>query len=199
MGERKNPTAVQIGQRIKQARRMAGMDTADGLLARIPQWSRSRLGNYEAGISTPSPDDIRTIADTTGASECWITFGIGPIRPTGRDVQAIRHQNLSATVRQTETQRQTSHLLKGLGISRKKLDSHLSDPFLAISERLARRCERFLEKRVGWMDEQHVETDPVCQSFPEDMRELMTIFSNLDPDKRRLLLRIAQTFDEESS
>ena len=46
------------------------------------------------------------------------------------------------------------------------------------------------------MDEQHVETDPVCQSFPEDMRELMTIFSNLDPDKRRLLLRIAQAVDQ---
>ena len=70
MTEPKNPTAVQIGQRIKQARRMAAMETADSLLSRIPEWSRSRLGNYEAGISTPSPDDIRLIAQTTGASAC---------------------------------------------------------------------------------------------------------------------------------
>ena len=84
MIDRKNPTAVQIGQRIKQARKMSGMDTAETLLEKIPEWKRSRLGNYEAGISTPSPDDVRQIASATGASPCWIMFGAGPIRATGR-------------------------------------------------------------------------------------------------------------------
>jgi len=44
MTDRKNPTAVKIGQRIKQARRMAGFDTAAQLLAKIPNWGTSRLG-----------------------------------------------------------------------------------------------------------------------------------------------------------
>ena len=51
MADKKNPTAVQIGQRIKQARRMAGFDTAAQLLAHITERGPGRLGNYEAGIS----------------------------------------------------------------------------------------------------------------------------------------------------
>ncbi len=195
MAERKNPTAVQIGQRIKQARRMAGLQTAAQLLARIPDWSTSRLGNYEAGISVPSPDDIGRIAEVTGASPCWIMFGIGPIRAHGRDIQAIRHQNLVAAVEQCRSRRGSfAPLLKALGLSRKKVDELVANPFLTISERLARRCERFLKKPIGWMDEQHIESDPVCSAFPDDMRRVMEIYSNLPTEQRRLLLRIAETF-----
>ena len=71
MADNKNPTTVQIGQRIKQARKMAGFDTAAQLLAKIPDWGTGRLGNYEAGISLPSPDDVQTIARMTGSSPCW--------------------------------------------------------------------------------------------------------------------------------
>lgn len=90
MADGKNPTAVQIGQRIYQARRMAGFNTAAQLLAHIPDWGPSRLGTYEAGISLPSPDDVKVIAEQSGASPCWIMFGSGPIRASGRDTQAIR-------------------------------------------------------------------------------------------------------------
>ena len=93
MADKKNPTAIQIGQRIKQSRKMAGFDTAAQLLECIPNWGTGRLGNYEAGISLPSPDDVKTIALVTYASPCWIMFGLGPIRSAGRDIQAIRHQN----------------------------------------------------------------------------------------------------------
>jgi transcriptional regulator with XRE-family HTH domain len=195
MAERKNPTAVQIGQRIKQARRMAGLDTAAQLLARIPDWSASRLGNYEAGISVPSPDDVGRIGNVTGASPCWIMFGIGPIRSHGRDTQAIRHQNLVATVDQYRARRGSlGPLLKALGLSRKKVEELVANPFLTISARIARRCERFLKKSTGWMDEQHIESDPVCSAFPDDMRRVMEIYSNLPADQRQLLLRIAETF-----
>lgn len=195
MSEGKNPTAVKIGQRIKQARRMAGFSTAAQLLEHIPQWSASRLGNYEAGISLPSPDDVKRISDASGASPCWIMFGSGPIRASGRDSQAIRHQNLAAIVEQLQSERgRLSRLLKALGISRKKLDDYLDNPFQPIAERLARRCEKALDKPPGWMDEQHVETDPVCASFPEDMRRLMMTYSELPPEERQRLLRIVEAF-----
>jgi transcriptional regulator with XRE-family HTH domain len=195
MAEGKNPIAVQIGQRIKQARRMAGLDTAAQLLARIPDWSPSRLGNYEAGISAPSPDDVGRIGKVTGASPCWIMFGIGPIRSHGRDTQAIRHQNLVATVEQCRSRPGSlTPLLKALGLSRKKVDELVANPFSTISERIARRCERFLKKPKSWMDEQHVESDPVCSAFPDDMRRMMEIYSNLSAEQRGLLLRIAETF-----
>jgi len=197
MTDRKNPTAVKIAQRIKQARRMAGFDTAAQLLAQIPEWGTSRLGNYEAGISLPSPDDVQLIAQATGASPCWIMFGSGPIRASGRDTQAIRHQNLVTTVEQVQSERgQLTRLLKDLGISRKKLDEYLANPFQPVSDRLVRRCEKFLNKPAAWMDEQHVETDPVCASFPEDMRRLMMIYSELPALERRRLLRIVEVFVE---
>ena len=199
MTERKNPTAVKIGQRIKQARRMAGFATAAQLLAQIPAWGPSRLGNYEAGISLPSPDDMQLIARATGTSPCWIGFGSGPIRASGRDTQAVRHQNLVAVVEQARSQpRRLTRLLKAMGISRKKLDEYLANPFKAIPGRLVRRCEKFLGKPAAWMDEQHVETDPVCASFPGDMRRLMMIYSDLPAPDRKRLVRIAEVLVAET-
>jgi transcriptional regulator with XRE-family HTH domain len=192
----KNPTALKIGNRIKQARKMAGFETAAQLNNHLTDWSASRLGNYEAGISTPSPDDIERIAQLTDASPCWITFGIGPIRASMRDIQAIRHQNLVYLVDQATQSRKIKSLIATLGLSKKKLDEHLDNPFMNITDRIARRCEKFLKKPQGWMDEQHVESDPVCAAFPEDMREVMEIYSNLEPNDRKKFLKIAKAFIE---
>jgi len=197
MADRKNPTAIQIGQRIKQARRMAGFNTAAQLLEKIPDWGPSRLGNYEAGISLPSPDDVKLIAEKTDSSPCWIMFGSGPIRASGRDTQAIRHQNLVVTFEQARSQRgQLTPFLKAIGLSRKKLNEHIANPFLVITDRLVRRCEQYLKKQKGWMDEQHVETDPVCASFPEEMRRLMMIYSELPSKERQRLLRVIEALSE---
>lgn len=195
MSDKKNPTAIQIGQRIKQARKMAGFDTAAQLLAKIPDWGTGRLGNYEAGISLPSPDDVKTIARVTRSSPCWIMFGLGPIRATGRDRQAIRHQNFVYIFDNCKAERGgITRFLKATGLSRKKIDEHLENPFLTIPDRLARKCEQFAKKSVGWLDEQHVESDPVCAAFPEDMRQVMEIFSNLPVEKRKMFLSVAEVF-----
>lgn len=192
----KNPTAIIIGQRIKQARLMANYDTQAKLLERIPQWGPSRLGNYEAGHSIPSPDDIFILAEATGSSPCWIMFGIGPIRASGRDTQAIRHQNLEACVKGIKTQSQKMQkFLQDIGLSPKKLNQHLDNPFLDIGDRIARRIEKSFKKPKGWMDEQHVESDPICASFPDDMKRIMTIFSNLDANQRKLFTEIALAFE----
>lgn len=198
MSTAKNPTAVRVGQRIKQARRMAGLDTADQLLNQLSDWGRSRLGNYEAGISLPSPDDIERLAQATGTSPCWLMFGSGPIRASGREQQSIRHQNLAQLVQRSKVERQLTALLKNMGISRKKLDEYLENPFLNIPDRIARRTEKYIGKKPGWMDEQHVESDPICRSFPDDMLHLMTIYSNLDNPQRKLLLSIADTIANEA-
>lgn len=195
MSDRKNPTAVQIGQRIKQARKMAGFDTAAQLLEKIPDWGTGRLGNYEAGISLPSPDDVKTIAKVTGSSPCWIMFGLGPIRSTGRDIQAIRHQNFVYIFENCKTQKDAITIfLKTIGLSRKKVNEYINNPFLTIPDRIARKCEKFAKNRVGWLDEQHVESDPVCAAFPDDMRRVMEIFSNLSYEKRKMFLQISEVF-----
>jgi len=193
MPDYKNPTAIRIGQRIKQARKMAGFNTASQLLAEIDDWGTGRLGNYEAGISMPSPDDIETIASITDSSACWIMFGAGPIRATGRDHQAIRHQNLTAIFEKYKLIRGgVNKLLKATGLSRNKLNEYIADPFFAISDRLAKKLEALEKKPKGWIDEQHVESDTVCAAFPQDMQEIMTIFSNLEKPSRHTLLEIAR-------
>ncbi len=175
-----------IPGRIKQARRMAGLETQAALLKRIPEWKPSRLGNYEAGVSTPGPDDILKIAQATETSPCWLMFGLGPIRPSSRDLQAIRHQNLIRLVEQMEESQ--TLLAKTLKISRKQLQNYLENPFQLIEDDMARACESFTQRKMGWMDEQHIADDPMCMAFPEDMRELMMIYSDENTNNRRVIL-----------
>lgn len=197
MADNKNPTAVQIGQRIKQARKMADFDTAAQLLKKIPDWGTGRLGNYEAGISLPSPDDVKTIANITGSSPCWIMFGLGPIRSSGRDVQAIRHQNFVYIFEDWKNQKgEVTSFLGAVGLSRKKIDDYINNPFMVIPDRVARKCEKYASKKKGWLDEQHVESDPVCAAFPEDMRLVMEIYSSMTDEKRETFLRVAKAFLE---
>ncbi len=198
MADNKKPTAIQIGQRIKQARKMAGFDTASQLLEQIENWGTGRLGNYEAGISLPSPDDIKVISTVTGSSPCWIMFGLGPIRATGRDVQAIRHQNFGYLFEQYKSDKNSLvKFLKAIGLSRKKVDEYLNNPFKNIPDRISRKSEKFAQRSIGWLDQQHVESDPVCAAFPDDMRRIMEIFSNLSVTKRKTLLKISEIINTE--
>ena len=183
-----------LAARVKLARRMAGMNTQAQLLEQIPQWKPSRLGNYEAGISVPGPDDMLLIAQATGTSPCWLMFGLGPIRPSARDLQAIRHQNLSRMIEHAIGEEAGLRgLSKSLGATQKRLREHLDNPFLPIDDDLSRRCEETLRRPIGWMDEQHVEDDPLCNAFPEDMRELMMLYSGLPADQRTLVLATLRT------
>ncbi len=177
---------------------MAGFNNVEQMLEKIPGWEdkRSRVTNYEAGISMASPEAILVIAKATGCSPCWLMFETGPIRATGRDKQAIRHQNLVAVVEDAKSHRQLTQLLNALSISRNKLDEYLDNPFFEITDRLARRCEKFIGKRSGWLDEQHIESDPICQSFPDDLRELMSIYSEIGNEEQEKLLKIARIFAE---
>jgi len=183
-----------IAARIKLARKMAGLGTQAALLERIPEWKPSRVGNYEAGISHPGPEDVERIAKATQVSPCWLMFGHGPIRPNARDLQAIRHQNLSHIAEEQAAKRGgIARLAKALGIARPDLEGHIDNPFLPIEDPVARALERTLGQRQGWADEQHVEHDPICQNFPDDLRELMGLYSALDEKGRRLAVELVKS------
>ena len=187
-----------IPARIKLARKMAGLETQASLVERIPGWKPSRVGNYEAGVSVPSPDDMLLIAKATDSSPCWLMFGLGPIRPNERDLQAIRHQNLSRLAEQSQQKKEgLIGMAKSLRLSQKALRDHLDNPFLPIDDALARRCERLGKRRKGWMDEQHIEDDPLCMAFPEDIRELMMLYSGLEPAQRNFLLETVRTLAQQ--
>ena len=186
--------ATTIAARIKLARGMAGIKTQVELLKLIPEWKPSRLGNYEAGISTPGPEDIKQIAAATQTSPCWLMFGDGPIRPNERDLQAIRHQNLTHTVEQLKNKRGAlARLAKAMGISKPTLEAHIGNPFLKINNRAASGFEKHLKLPTQWMDEQHIENDPLCQSFPDDIKEVITLLSGLPKAQRRMLLSVIRS------
>lgn len=186
-----------IAARIKLARRMAGFDTQAQLLEEIPEWKPSRLGNYEAGISTPKADDVRRISEATGTSPCWLMFGDGPIRPNQRDLQAIRHQNLSHICSLKEKSRGgMARFTKAVKLTKGQCSAFLENPFEPIDDTLARRIETHLKQRQGWMDEQHVEHDPLFMSFPDDLRELLGIYSELGTIQRNTALGLLRVLKQ---
>lgn len=182
-----------VGKRIKQARLMAEFKTIKDFNIKVPQWAESRMGNYEIGHSLPKPLDIHLIAKITGTNPCWITFGMGSIRATSRDLQAIRHQNLVYFLDQLPAS-DHGELRKSAKLKKAELNLLKSNPFLKLTDTVCRRFEKYFEKRKGWMDEQHIDADGLCQFFPEDLRELMTIFSELESSDKSKLLNIAKIF-----
>lgn len=194
----KDPIAIKIGKRIAQARKMAGFKSANDLRRRLPDWPENRLSWYEAGYSMPHPSDVERISKVTGTSPCWIFFGLGPIGSGERDLQAVRHQNLVYLHREAEEGADAllDRFLASLKLDPRQLTGYIDNPFLRIGERLARRIEKAAGRPRNWLDEQHVESDGLCGSFPDDLRELMTIYSEMDERNRDLLLSIARAVAE---
>lgn len=189
----KDPVAVRIGKRIAQARKMAGFKSAQDFRRRLPRWPHNRLSWYEAGYSMPHPKDVETIATLTGTSACWIYFGLGPIRSGERDLQAVRHQNLVYLYRNAEQEGTIRQFAKVSQLQAVRLAEHIDNPFHSIGERLARRIEKAGGRGRKWLDEQHVESDGLCSSFPDDLRELMTLYSEMDEERQAMLLALART------
>lgn len=195
----KDSTAIVIGQRVKQARLMADFTTIKKLSEKLMSkygWSTGRLGNYESGQSIAHPDDIEIIAKETKSSACWIMFGSGPIRATQRDLQAIRHQNLVhcyATLKEGDKAALDEFLEKSES-NKSAITKFIDNPFRKIGLRQARRFEKALGRTKQWLDEQHIEIDPMGQNFPEDLREIMSMYSDLDTPMREKLLNIIRAF-----
>lgn len=195
--KRKDQTAVEIGNRIKQARQMAGFKIQKDLNAKMIKkhgWSTGRLGNYEAGQSTPSPSDVLLLSKETKTSACWIMFGAGPIRAGDRDLQAIRHQNLVNMIALLDEQGNDSldRFYKRCESNADAIKKYTDNPFRVIGARQARRFEKAMSKPDKWLDEQHIEIDPVCSSFPEDLREIMMLYSDMNASDKDKLLTIAR-------
>lgn len=193
----KDQIAIDIGCRVKQARQMAGFKTQKDLneiLINVHQWSTGRLGNYEAGQSTPGPGDVELLAKITKSSACWIMFGAGPIRAGDRDLQAIRHQNLVNSVELLKSKGETplAAFYDLCESNNQAIKKFTENPFRVIGTRQSSRFEKALSKPKGWLDEQHIEIDPVCVNFPEDFRELMMIYSELSVKDKKRLLEIAR-------
>lgn len=186
----------QIAARVKQARVMGGFAVQKDLneiLVNKHGWSTGRLGNYESANSTPGYEEVSLISEVTRTSACWIMFGTGPIRSQHRDIQAIRHQNLVHSLLSIEDDKKKyKQFLEKSESNAEAIKKFLDNPFKKIGDRQTRRFERALGRPKGWMDAQHIDIDPICNNFPEDIRELMLIYSELNEKDSVKLLEIAR-------
>lgn len=197
MARAKDPYAVQVGMRIRQARQMAGYDQAtDFIDVHFPDWTPSRLSNYELGTSLPHPSVITAIADATHTSRCWLMFGDGPIGANSVLAQTVRHQNL-ARIAEGMDAAAVQKIAQAIGETPAKLQGRIDNPFKRISDRLARRVEKALGKPARWLDEQHIDYDPMFDAFPADMRALMMVYDEMSEPGRRVLLAAAQAIQGE--
>ncbi len=184
-----------VGGRIRQARLMSGHETIAALNEKFPDWSNSRLGNYETGNSLPNPLEIMRIAEATETSPCWIAFGIGTIRSIARELQPIRHQNLTFLEENLSKSELTS-LRKSLNLKPNEFLNHINNSFLKITDTMCLKIERILGKQKNWMSEQHIDTDGLCKHYPEDIQKILTIYSNLDKNGKQLFLSLTQSMSD---
>ncbi len=181
-----------VGERIKKARLMAGFNTATELCSKIPGWTLSRVSNYEGGVSAPSPLDILKIADVTDTNPGWLTYGMGPIRSNNRDIQSIRHQNYRYLIESViDISAQAQEFRAAVKLKPKEVKNLFADPSKSLTATLCRKIERFLDLPSGWMDEQQIVADGSCSYFPDEIKELLAIYSSLDKGNRGKLLEIA--------
>ncbi len=181
--QKRNPVYEKIGKRIRQARIMAKETNSRALSERLG-WSAGRINNFETGISTPGVEETLQYCEAVGTDPCWLTYGVGS--PRASTLKTTRHRNLMTIIDDAERDGRLSATLDAIQLTPERLAKHRDNPFKEIPDRLARRCERFLNRRRGWMDESHVE-DSSYAALPGDMRELLAVYAKLtDADKQKL-------------
>ena len=178
-----------VGKRIRLARKMANMTQKSLLEAATPHFGKneSRISNWENGRSTPLYRQIMLIAQITGTSPAWIVMGYGPIRSEKRDIQAIRHQNLTFKWYEPGSSKMRRSSQQSLDITEQMVIEFLCNPGIEIDDASARLLERQFDMPKGWMDEQHVDHDPVLCALPEGIREILAFYSELPPSQRCLI------------
>jgi transcriptional regulator with XRE-family HTH domain len=178
-----NQTYVKIGKRIRQARMMAKETNSRELSQRLG-WSAGRINNFELGISTPGPDETLRLGEVLKAEPAWITYGVGSPRATA--VYTTRYRNFMLVINEIVAAAELPDFLNALKLTVERLEKLQANPLKKIPDDMARRCERYLKKPRGWLDETQIE-NTFCEPLPQDMRDLLHIYMKLcDSDKVRL-------------
>jgi transcriptional regulator with XRE-family HTH domain len=177
----RNPLYVKIGKRIRQARLMAQESNSRDLSLRLG-WSGGRLHNYETGLSTPGVDETLQFCDAVKVDPSWITYGVGAPRPA--ELHSARYRNFIDALDQSEREGYLEEYLDAIRLPIARLHKFRANPYSKIPDVMARRCEKFLGKRRGWIDDaSHAEGQYAYLS--EDVQALLSLYARLNPDNKR--------------
>jgi len=188
----RNPLYLKIGKRIRQARLMAKETNSRELSQRLG-WSAGRIHNYETGLSTPGVDETLQFCEALGIDPAWLTYGIGAPRPA--DLHSSRYRNFIEALDQAEQEGILPEYLDAIRLPVERMQKFRRNPYAKISDVMARRCEKFLGKRRGWIDEATPATESRNYLDP-DMQDLLALYARLSPRDRRKFFAIGEVMVE---
>lgn len=176
----RNPLYVKIGKRIRQARLMAKETNSRELSQRLG-WSAGRIHNYETGLSTPGVEETLQFCEALGIDPAWLTYGIGAPRPA--DLHSSRYRNFIAALDQAEREGNLPEYLEAIRLSVERMRKFRRNPYAKIPDVMARRCEKYLGKRRGWIDQPPGDA-AVAGYLDQDMQDLLALYSRMEPAER---------------
>lgn len=171
----RNPLYQKIGKRIRQARLMARETNSRDLGIRLG-WSAGRIHNYESGLSTPGVDETLQFCQAVGVDPSWITYGVGAPRPT--ELHSARYRKFIDTLDEAEKQGNLEEYLAAIKLPIERMRKFRNNPYSKVPDVMARRCEKYLGQRRGWIDEALInyQTHP---ELSEDIQALLLLYSKL--------------------
>ena len=184
----RNPLYLKIGKRIRQARLMAKETNSRELSQRLG-WSAGRIHNYETGLSTPGVDETLQFCEALGIDPAWLTYGKGAPRPA--DLHSNRYRNFIQALDRAEQEGILPEYLEAIRLPVERMQKFRKNPYAKIPDVMARRCEKFLGKRRGWIDESP--DDGATRNYLDaDMQDLLALYARLSPGDRKKFLTIGE-------
>jgi len=184
----RNPIYVKIGKRIRQARLMARETNSRDLSNRLG-WSGGRIHNYETGLSTPGVDETLQFCQAVGVDPCWVTYGIGAPRPA--EMHSTRYRKFIDALDEAEKQGDLEQYLAAIKLPFERMQKFRNNPFAKIPDVMARRCEKYLGQRRGWIDES-LDNSENRPYLSEDIQELLVLYASLTPRNKKKFYAMGQ-------
>lgn len=184
----RNPHYVKIGKRIHQARMMAKESNSRALSVRLG-WSAGRIHNYEIGLSTPGVDETLQFCEALRIDPSWLTYGIGAPRPA--DIHNSRYLKFIAALDRAEQEGVLDKYLVALRLPIERMIKFRNNPHSKIPDVMARRCEKYLGMRRGWIDEAAVTPDSQSHLLP-DVQDLLSLYQKLSAENKTKFYAIGE-------
>jgi transcriptional regulator with XRE-family HTH domain len=184
----RNPLYVKIGKRIRQARLMAKETNSREFSLRLG-WSAGRIHNYETGLSTPGVDETLQFCEALNIDPGWLTYGIGAPRPA--EMHTNRYRKFIDALDRAGEQGILTEYLAAIKLPLERMRKFRNNPHARIPDVMARRCEKFLGQRRGWIDAPLAGAETgAC--LAEDMQDLLNLYAQLKSRDKKKFFAIGQ-------
>ena len=177
-----------IGKRIRQARLMARESNSRDLSIRLG-WSAGRIHNYESGISTPGVDETLQFCAALKVDPGWITYGIGAPRPA--ELHSVRYRKFIEALDDAEKKGILPDYLAAIKLSPERMLKFRNKPYTKIPDIMARRCEKYLDRHRGWIDE-IADSAESQADLSGEMCELLALYARLSPEDKKKFYAIGE-------